>query len=147
MSLILTGATVTITSRAPFRPMFQQSARHRALTQTLHSFNGSSQDVMHSLETKYLHTARDFTPPPYIDQQKSDIDRNFQLYELCTSISECNKNGTPGPDNVTLRLQPTWMMTQWNIFCSIFTVTGNPEKFPFNEIQQKSALSRSLYPL
>lgn len=85
-------------------PQSNRSESHRALTRILHCFNGSSEDLMRSLETKYLHTARNFTPPPYTGQPNPDLDRDFQLYELRTSLSECNKKSTPGLDHVTYRL-------------------------------------------
>lgn len=60
---------------------------------------------MRALENKYLHTARNFTPPPYTGQPNPDLERDFQLYELGTSLSECNKNHVIlGPEHMAYRV-------------------------------------------
>lgn len=72
---------------------------------------------MRSLENKYLHQARNFTPPPCTGQPNLNLDRDFKLYEVRTSIEDSNKTSTPAPYHLKYSLLANLgVMTQLNNF-------------------------------
>lgn len=82
-------------------PLKNKGETSKSPARTLHLYQGTTDDLIQDLRSKYLHSGKGDPPLPYDGPPYLKLDRDIAIYEVRAAIAASKRSSPPGQDQIT----------------------------------------------
>lgn len=118
--------------------------QQRNLKRALHGYEGTDEQLVAALTSKYLCTTKDDEPVlQYQGKDNPELDRDFEVEEIQAALLTMRRGTTPGHDKVTVGLLANMNKKMLGQLTDYINECWRAGKLPWRGNRQTSALSLS----